>query len=231
MAVTKLAPIRTVLFDLDGTLLDTAPDLAEALNNVLINNGRDALSHEVIRPHVSHGAAALVRFGFELAEDHPQFESLRQQLLTYYKEHIAENTRPFDGIPELLDYIEKQDMNWGIVTNKPSWLTTPLLQALGLAGRPACIVCGDTLSERKPHPAPMFYACEQAGSEVSECIYIGDAERDIQAGQRAGMRTIIALFGYIGKDQDPSLWGADAECGDITSILNYITEQNALSKP
>jgi phosphoglycolate phosphatase len=231
MVTTKPAPVRTILFDLDGTLLDTAPDLATALNHVLVQNGCKPLSHELIRPHVSHGAAALIRFGFDLEEDSPEFESLRQQLLTYYKEHIADSTRPFDGILELLDFIEKRGMNWGIVTNKPSWLTTPLLQALQLAERPACIVCGDTLTERKPHPAPMLHACELAGSLVHECIYIGDAERDIQAGQRAGMRTIIALFGYIASDQQPSLWGADAQFSDIPSIMNYIDEQNALTKP
>ncbi len=219
-------PIHTVLFDLDGTLLDTAPDLAAALNYVLEKNGKTALSFETIRPHVSHGAAALIKLGFGIDAGDPEFDKLRQQLLHYYNDNLAVHTRPFEGILELLDKIEQQGMNWGIVTNKPSWLTTPLLTALQLSDRPSCVVCGDTLDERKPHPAPMFHACELSGSHASECIYIGDARRDIEAGKNAGMHTIVALFGYIGEDQTPDSWGADAALADIPSIIDYINSLN-----
>ena len=202
--------LKTVLFDLDGTLADTAPDLADALNTVLRNNGKHPLPFEQIRPVVSHGGIALVRLGFGLEPDQPGFEPLRQQLLDVYASGIANKTRLFPGMANLLDSIETAGMNWGVVTNKPAWLTLPLLEALQLTQRASSIVSGDTLAERKPHPSPLLYACEQAGSQSMECVYVGDAERDIVAGQRAGMKTVVALFGYIGQNDHPESWGADA---------------------
>jgi len=201
--------LKTVLFDLDGTLADTAPDLADALNAVLLNNGKDALSFEQIRPMVSHGGMALVSLGFGIEPEHPEFESLRQQLLQLYAGNIANKTRLFPGMAELLNSIESAGLNWGVVTNKPAWLTDPLLDALQLSQRAVSIVSGDTLAERKPHPSPLLYACEQAGSQGFECVYVGDAERDIVAGHKAGMQTIVALFGYIGTEDRPDTWGAD----------------------
>ena len=201
--------LKTVLFDLDGTLADTAPDLADALNAVLLNNGKDALPFEQIRPIVSHGGMALVSLGFGIEPEHPEFEPLRQQLLEIYASGIANKTRLFPGMSELLDFIESAGMNWGVVTNKPAWLTDPLLDALQLSQRAVSIVSGDTLAERKPHPSPLLYACEQAGSQGFECVYVGDAERDIVAGHKAGMQTIVALFGYIGTEDRPDTWGAD----------------------
>ena len=201
--------LKTVLFDLDGTLADTAPDLADALNAVLLNNGKDALPFEQIRPIVSHGGMALVSLGFGIEPEHPEFESLRQQLLQHYAGNIANKTRLFPGMAELLNSIESAGMNWGVVTNKPAWLTDPLLDALQLSQRAVSIVSGDTLAERKPHPSPLLYACEQAGSQGFECVYVGDAERDIVAGHKAGMQTIVALFGYIGTEDRPDTWGAD----------------------
>ena len=202
--------LKTVLFDLDGTLADTAPDLADALNTVLLNNDKDTLSFEQIRPMVSHGGMALVSLGFGIEPEHPEFEPLRQQLLEIYASGIANKTRLFPGMAELLDFIESAGMNWGVVTNKPAWLTNPLLDALQLSQRTVSIVSGDTLAERKPHPLPLLHACEQAGSQGFECVYVGDAERDIVAGHKAGMKTIVALFGYIGTDDRPDTWGADA---------------------
>jgi len=201
--------LKTVLFDLDGTLADTAPDLADALNAVLLNNGKDALPFAQIRPMVSHGGMALVSLGFGIEPEHPEFESLRQQLLQLYAGNIANKTRLFPGMAELLNSIESAGLNWGVVTNKPAWLTDPLLDALQLSQRAVSIVSGDTLAERKPHPSPLLYACEQAGSQGFECVYVGDAERDIVAGHKAGMQTIVALFGYIGTEDRPDTWGAD----------------------
>jgi len=201
--------LKTVLFDLDGTLADTAPDLADALNAVLLNNGKNALPFEQIRPVVSHGGMALVSLGFGIEPEHPEFESLRQQLLQLYAGNIANKTRLFPGMAELLNSIESAGLNWGVVTNKPAWLTDPLLDALQLSQRAVSIVSGDTLAERKPHPSPLLYACEQAGSQGFECVYVGDAERDIVAGHKAGMQTIVALFGYIGTEDRPDTWGAD----------------------
>jgi len=202
--------LKTVLFDLDGTLADTAPDLADALNAVLVNNGKAPLPFEKIRPVVSHGGIALVRLGFGIEPEHPEFEPLRQQLLQIYASGIANKTQLFPGMTDLLNSIESAGMNWGVVTNKPAWLTDPLLDALQLSQRAVSIVSGDTLAERKPHPSPLLYACKQAGSQGFECVYVGDAERDIVAGHKAGMKTIVALFGYIDTEDRPDTWGADA---------------------
>ena len=214
--------IKTVLFDLDGTLADTAPDLADALNTVLLNNGKDALPFEQIRPVVSHGGIALVSLGFGIEPDHPEFEPLRQQLLQVYADDIANKTCLFPGMNELLNNIESAGMNWGVVTNKPAWLTEPLLEALNLSQRAISIVSGDTLKERKPHPSPLLYACEQAGSQGFECVYVGDAERDIVAGNKAGMKTIVALFGYIGAKDKPETWGADALLESPQAISQWL---------
>lgn len=220
--MSPLQPIRTVLFDLDGTLADTAPDLAYALNQVLLEQGREPLPFEVIRPIISHGGIGLIRLGFRLESEHPDFPPLRQRLLEIYYDNIARQTRLFPGTDELLDSIEQNGRNWGVVTNKPGWLTNPLMDALGLGQRAACIVSGDTCSNRKPHPEPILHGCQLAGSQAEHCIYIGDAQRDIEAGQRAGLRTLVALFGYIGHDEQPQTWGADALLRTPQDILAWI---------
>jgi len=225
MAVTTTptpGTIRTVLFDLDGTLLDTAPDLAAALNAVLIENNRPALPFDAIRPVVSHGGIALIKLGFDLDPSDPGFDPLRQRLLEIYRENISRLTRPFAGIADLLDTLEKRGINWGIVTNKPGWLTDPLLKDLDLYDRAVAIVSGDTLDERKPHPAPMLHACELAGSEPGQCVYIGDAERDIEAGINAGMQTLVALFGYLQEQDDPGNWQADDMIESPMGLLEWL---------
>ncbi len=202
--------IRTVLFDLDGTLLDTAPDLADALNRVLVENHRQPLPFDTIRGVVSHGGKALIELGFSLDDSKPEFDPLRQRLLAIYRDNIARRTRPFPGMAGLLEKLEQRGLNWGVVTNKPAWLTEPLLKELGLFERAACVISGDTLNERKPHPAPMLSACEQAGSTPDQCVYIGDAQRDIEAGRNANMHTLVALFGYFQDSDRPHEWQADA---------------------
>lgn len=214
--------LRTVLFDLDGTLADTAPDLAFALNAVLQEQDRAPLPFETIRPVVSHGGTALIRLGFGIEPGTAAFESLRLRLLDIYREHLAQHTRLFPGIEELLGAIEQRGMNWGVVTNKPAWLTDPLLEQIGLSERAACVVSGDTVAERKPHPAPMLHACHLAGSEAHQCLYVGDAARDIEAGRRAGMKTLVALFGYIGEDEQPDSWGADGMIAHPAELLDWI---------
>ena len=217
-----MTQIRTVLFDLDGTLADTAPDLAFALNEVLREQGCEPLPFEQIRPVVSHGGIALIRLGFQIDESAPQFDTLRQRLLAIYREHIVRNTTLFDGMGELLNEIEGRGLNWGVVTNKPGWLTEPLLEGLNLTQRAATIISGDTLDERKPHPAPMLLACEQAGSLASQCLYVGDAERDIEAGRNAGMQTLVALFGYIGAKDRPEQWQADGMVEHAGEIIEWL---------
>ena len=216
--------IRTVLFDLDGTLLDTAPDLAEALNAVLVENNRTPLPNEAIRPVVSHGGIALIELGFELEQSDPAFDPLRQRLLEIYRENISRLTRPFPGITELLEKLEKRGLGWGVVTNKPGWLTDPLLKDLDLYDRAVAVVSGDTLDERKPHPAPMLYACELADSEPGQCVYIGDAQRDIEAGINAGMHTLVALFGYLQEQDDPRNWQADDMIETPMELLTWLDQ-------
>ncbi len=221
-ASTPPARIRTVLFDLDGTLLDTAPDLADALNTVLVEHSRPPLPFEAIRPVVSHGGIALIELGFRLARSDPAFEPLRQRLLAVYRANLSGKTRPFAGMDTLLDALETRGLNWGVVTNKPGWLTEPLLRDLGLFERAACVVSGDTLEERKPHPAPMLLACRQAGSQPAQCVYIGDAERDIEAGRNAGMHTLVALFGYIQAQDDPHAWQASGTVNSPAEVLAWL---------
>jgi phosphoglycolate phosphatase len=214
--------ITTVLFDLDGTLLDTAPDLAAALNTVLVENGREPLPYEAIRGVVSHGGIALIKLGFRLDESSPEFEPLRQRLLAIYRDNLSSRTRPFPGMTELLEQLEQSGLNWGVVTNKPAWLTEPLLQDLGLLERAACVVSGDTLDERKPHPAPMLHACELAGSRPEHCVYIGDARRDIEAGRNANMHTLVALFGYLLDADKPHEWQADGMLETPRDLLHWL---------
>jgi len=215
--------IRTVLFDLDGTLLDTAPDLANALNAVLRSSGRPALPFDIIRPVVSHGGNALIELGFGIHPGDAGFESLRRQLLDYYQNNIARCTRLFPGMEAVLKHIESRQLNWGVVTNKPGWLTGPLMDALQLGQRAAAIVSGDTLPERKPHPAPLLHACRLTGTEPRHCLYVGDAERDIQAGHSAGMATLVALFGYLMEDDRPETWGATALILEPRDILAWLS--------
>jgi len=200
---------RAVLFDLDGTLLDTAPDMVGAINLLRIEEGLGPLPFEQLRFHVSHGAARLVAVGFGCAEG-DRFESLRGRFLDLYRGRLCEATRLFAGLDEVLLELEWRNIPWGVVTNKPAWLTDPLIQAVGLGHRAGCVVSGDTLTERKPHPLPLLHAADLLGVSAADCAYVGDAERDIQAGRAAGMRTLVAAFGYISAEEDPRAWMADS---------------------
>jgi phosphoglycolate phosphatase len=214
--------LRTVLFDLDGTLADTAPDLAFALNSVLEAEGHPILPLELIRPAVSQGTRSLLKLGFDIAPDAPSFEPLRQRLLTIYRSNLTRETRLFPGMTELLSEIERRGMNWGVVTNKPAFLTDPLLAQLNLAHRAACIVSGDTTGNAKPHPEPMLYACKQAGSSVSQCLFVGDSRCDIEAGGKAGMKTLVALFGYVPVEENLDDWNADGMISHPLAVLDWI---------
>ena len=214
--------IRTVLFDLDGTLADTAPDLSAALNFVLEAEGEAPLPFEHIRPVVSHGGIALLRLGFGIEPGTSRFDNLRERFLGHYRKHIVERTCLFPGMHEVLEHIEARGMRWGVVTNKPGWLTEPLMAGLGLTARAAAVVSGDTLAQRKPDPAPMFLACRQAGCAASECLYVGDAARDVEAGRNAGMQTLVALFGYIGEQDEPAAWGANGMVETPQEILHWL---------
>jgi 2-phosphoglycolate phosphatase len=216
------ARIETVLFDLDGTLLDTAPDMALALNRLRAENDLPPLPFEDVRPVVSHGSAALVALGFADEGDPDRLDALRLRYLEIYAADLVRDSCLFPGMVALLEDLEAQGRKWGVVTNKPAWLTEPLMEQLGLAQRAACIVSGDSTSERKPHPEPMYHACRLAESEPARCLYVGDAPRDIAAGQAAGMSTLIARFGYIGAQERPEQWGADGMVDTPGEILDWV---------
>ena len=204
-----MSAIETVLFDLDGTLADTAPDLAFALNETLKAFGRDPLPFDAIRPVVSHGGIALIRLGFGMEPEQPGFEERRQHLLKVYLDNICRETRLFPGMESVLEGLAGLGIPWGIVTNKPAWLTDPLLEHLPLPVPPACAVSGDTCPERKPHPMPLLHACALTGADPAASLYVGDAERDMEAGKAASMTTVCALFGYLLPEDDPLKWPAD----------------------
>ncbi len=199
---------NVVFFDLDGTLVDTAPDMVAVLQALQREHGIDPVSYELGRANVSNGAVGLLRVGFpkivvEFGDD------MHQQYLERYAEAICVESRIFPGLGELLDQLDDAGCPWGIVTNKPEQLTSPLLMALDIAERSACTVCGDTLAVRKPDPAQLILACDLVGVDPANAIYVGDAERDIEAGRRAGMATMAAAYGYITEDDDPREWDAD----------------------
>lgn len=214
--------IHTILFDLDGTLLDTAPDLCFALNQTLHEIGLPALSLAITRPLISTGAAGMIAYALANQPGIYDQKQLAQRLVTIYQQHIAVHTRLFKGMAEVLNNLEKQDYPWGIVTNKHARLTEPLLHALNLHERPACIISGDTTAHSKPHPEPLLEACRQIDCDPSTCVYIGDAEKDIQAGLAAGMTTWAATYGYIADDDHPERWGASGLIHTPKDILNWV---------
>jgi phosphoglycolate phosphatase len=197
--------IRGVLFDLDGTLLDTAQDMMNALNRLRAEENLAPLLYEQVRCQVSHGANALVKLSFgELqAAEH---ERMRQRLLDIYRKELAAHTCLFEGGDEMLSDLERRGLHWGIVTNKPGWLTDPLLIEVGLHTRARAVVSGDTLPQRKPHPLPLLHAAQKLGIPPAECVYVGDAERDMQAAQAAGMYAVVAGYGYLGDDDHAESW-------------------------
>ena len=212
-----------VLFDLDGTLADTAPDLAYALNETLKYFNHPVLPFETIRPMVTFGGAALISLGFNIQADNPDFETYRQYLLKVYQDNICRETKMFDGMAEVLKQLEEKNILWGIVTNKPSWLTDPLMDAMQLTSRAACIVSGDTCQHNKPHPEPILHACQLANVDPAQSFYIGDAARDIEAGRAAGCKTVAALFGYLNEDDTPEDWHADLSIESPLDLLPLIT--------
>ena len=217
-----MGTIRTVLFDLDGTLVDTAPDMAAALDKLCIEQKHSVLPFTQVRPYVSNGSAALVKLAFGDDIDDAHMEFLKQRYLELYAQNIAQKSKLFAGTETVLKHLESNNLNWGVVTNKPGFLTLPLMKKLKLEQRAACIVSGDSTPNRKPHPEPMHYACKLAGSNDDECVYIGDARRDIEAGNNAGMKTLIAGYGYIGDWEDVADWGADAQIDKPEDILLHI---------
>ena len=219
---------RAVLFDLDGTLLDTAPDMVRSLNILLQEEGVPTVEASVARQYVSHGTKALVTLGFGEQQSPQQFERRCQRFLTIYEENLCVDTDFFEGMAETVEFLEAHTVLWGIVTNKPAFLTEPLLQSLDLTSRASVVVSGDTLALRKPHPEPLFYAANNINLLSTECIYVGDAERDIVAGNRAGMVTLLASYGYTEAEDTPEDWGANGIIQYPQEILDWLDASTAV---
>ncbi len=205
----RFESVQAVLFDLDGTLADSAPDLAAAANALRSARGLEVLPYSVFRPLASQGARGLIRVALGKHPEDADFIAVRDEFLDTYAASLCVLSHLFDGIPELLQTLESRGLRWGIVTNKFARFTIPFVEAIGLATRAAVVVSGDTTAHSKPHPAPLLHACQEMDIEPSDCIYVGDDLRDIQAGHAAGMRTVAATYGYCEND-DPAAWGADA---------------------
>lgn len=224
--------LRAVFFDLDGTLLDTAPDLAKALNSLLLQKNCPALPDSLIRSVVSDGAYALLKLGFGVDRDHPDTDSLRSDLLNFYLQDIASGTTFFPGIEALLKQLHACDLAWGIVTNKPVTYAEPLIACFAYPRAPVCLLCPEHVKERKPHPEALELACKIANIPPTSALYIGDHRRDIECGKNAGMHTIAVNYGYIHADDSAYHWGADhvvETAAEIWPIIKtYIEQEDAL---
>ncbi len=214
--------IQAVLLDLDGTFADTAPDLAAALNHTRATRNLPPLPLETLRPQASHGSRGLLKLGFDIEPQAADYNTLRDIFLDYYERHICVHTTLFSGIAELVDELEQRKILWGIVTNKPHRYTVPLMQRLGYAERAACLVSGDTCAHAKPHPDPLIKACEMMHVTPTHTLYLGDDLRDMQAAQAAGMRGIIANYGYVADDASIANWQAHGSVDKPAELLAYL---------
>lgn len=214
--------IKAVLFDLDGTLADTARDLGAALNRLLAEENLPPQPYAAVRPIASHGARGLVSLGFGIDKSHPRFEEYRLRFLEQYDHDFSSHTTLFDGINELILALAARGLQWGIITNKPMRFTDRLVPALPFAVPPAVVVSGDTVGVAKPDPAPMLHACRLIDTDPRHCLYVGDAERDIQAGRAVGMKTVLVNWGYIADSDDTASWQADISINQPAELLAHL---------
>jgi 2-phosphoglycolate phosphatase len=219
--------VDAVLFDLDGTLADTAGDLAGALNRVRGDRGLPPLPVAALRAHASAGARGMLQAGMGIGPDAIEFVALRDAFLEHYTRCLAETTALFDGVAELLDALDQRGLRWGIVTNKASRFTAPVVAALGLAHRAGTIVSGDTTPHAKPHPAPMHHAAGELGLEPARCAYVGDDLRDVLAGNAAGMPTLVARWGYLGSGEPHETWPATGGADAPLDLLDWLPRRAA----
>ena len=219
MKASAAPATRAILFDLDGTFADTAPDLGHALNALLEAYGKPPLPLEQVRKVASSGSRGMLGVGFGIAPGDPEYERLAAEFLDLYERDLCRHTCLFPGIGQLLDAIEARGLKWGIVTNKAERFTLPLLRLLALEQRAGCVVCGDSTPHRKPHPGPLLAAAAMIEVEPAACIYLGDDERDMIAGRAAGMRVAVAEYGYLGLGNPPELWPADLRIRDPLQML------------
>ncbi|VVC76101.1 Phosphoglycolate phosphatase [Aquicella siphonis] len=216
--------IRAVLFDLDGTLLDTVPDLVYALNRLRTENNLPEMPLAEIKPIVSLGSRAMVKQALGINETDSRFNTLREHFLALYDNHLADSTRFFPDIEKVLEHLDENGLPWGIVTNKMTRHTLALLKALRFDHRPGCIICGDSLPTYKPDPEPIRYACELLKQTPDHCLYVGDAATDVMASKAAGARSLVALYGYIHAHEDPFSWHADGYIQNPMEIIDWLSK-------
>jgi N-acetyl-D-muramate 6-phosphate phosphatase len=220
-------PVRGVLFDLDGTLIDSAPDLAGAANRLRADHGLEPLPLDMLRPMVGSGARGMVGVAFGVAPGEARFEPLRDTFLAHYEAMLLERTAPFAGVEELLSALEAAGIPWGIVTNKAARFTLPIVAGLKLDERAAAVVCGDTTPHSKPHPAPLLHAARAMGLAPEDVVYVGDDLRDAQAARAAGMPMVAATWGYLGLGEPVHDWGADALVDTPAQLLEWLRARGA----
>ena len=214
--------IQAVLFDLDGTLIDSAPDLGAAVDKMRVDRGLSSLPFSSYRPIAGAGARGMIDVAFGLTPEHPDFEALREEFFANYEQRMTQNTYAFDGVPELIENLLLLGLPWGVVTNKSTRFTNPLTRAMPLFTSAGAIVSGDTTAHAKPHPEPLFEAARRLAIDPSRCLYVGDDERDIVAGLAAGMGTVAATYGYLGHKADPAKWGAHSIINSPGALLQLL---------
>lgn len=222
MVMQPFRGVRAVLFDLDGTLLDSAPDLGAAAEALRAARGLSPLPLETYRTHAGSGARGMLRVAFELTPEHEDYESLREEFLIAYEARMLARTRAFDGVADVLQRLQDLRLGWGVVTNKAQRFTLPIARALPMFDSASAIVCGDTTPHAKPHPAPLLEAARRLRADPADCIYVGDDLRDIQAGRAAGMRTVAARYGYLGPGAVVEAWEADAVIDSPIEVLKLL---------
>ncbi|UAW97344.1 HAD-IA family hydrolase [Halopseudomonas nanhaiensis] len=217
--------LTSVLFDLDGTLLDTAGDFMAIIQAMRADRGLCAVDPERVRPAVSNGSVGMICAAFDIRPDQPGFDELRDDFLNRYEADLALFTRPFPGISPLLDWLDDQQLPWGVVTNKLSRFSMPLMEEMGLARRCSALVCPDQVTMSKPHPEPVLKACSAMRVEPKHSVFIGDHLRDIQAGRAAGMPTVAALYGYLPIGDDPALWEASHSVTSAADLRPWLEQR------
>lgn len=222
MQAAMFKNIRAVLFDLDGTLIDSAPDLGAAADKMRTDRGLPSLPAQRYRPMAGAGARGLLAEAFGMTPDHADFAQMREEFFQNYAARLTQSTTVFAGVPELIARLQAHQLPWGVVTNKMARFTDPLVQALPLFESAATVVSGDTTAHAKPHPAPLLYAAQQLNVPAGDCVYVGDDERDIVAGLAAGMGTVAATYGYLGAQADANQWGAHAVVNSPQALLQYL---------
>ena len=231
MMTTSARDIEAVLFDLDGTLIDSAPDLGAAADKMRTDRGMASLPLERYRPMAGSGARGMLGVAFGITPDHPDFPELREEFFVNYERAMTVRTMAFAGVPELIEQLHQFDLRWGVVTNKSVRFAAPLTAAMPLFASSGALVCGDTTPHAKPHPEPLLEAARRLGVLPSRCLFVGDDERDVIAGRAAGMRTVAATYGYLGDRTDTVLWNADASIGSPAALMSLIQSANSGRSP